>query len=292
MHWWREYADRIRCDAPIGALTWFRLGGTARFLAQPSDADELASIAGRAREAGVPLKILGRGANVLISDDGFDGVVVRLDQPAFRRTEWNGATLTVGAGVDLMPLTRECSDRGLAGLERLAGIPATIGGAVRMNAGGRFGDMSDVVREITVLRSDGSVERWGRDRIGFSYRRSALGDGVVLDATLELGEDDPAETRRRFKECFDYKQRTQPMGERSAGCIFKNPEGESAGALIDRAGLKGASRGAVRVSERHANFMVAGAGATASDVLGLIDDVRDGVRRAMNTELELEIEVW
>lgn len=288
----KEYADHIQPNADIGRLTWYGVGGTARFLAHPGDTDELAEIVVRARDEGVPLKVLGSGANVLISDDGFDGVVVRLDRGEFRRTKRRETTLTAGAGVDLMVLTKKCSEQGLAGLEGLAGIPATIGGAVRMNAGGRFGEFGNVVREVRLLDRNGAVLRWDRGRIGFGYRRSDLGDRIVLDATLELSADDPSSVRRRYTDYFAYKTKTQPIKEHTAGCVFKNPAGSSAGALIDRAGLKGARRGAVYVSDRHANFMIAGEGATASDVLRLIDYVRDCVRRAFDTELELEIEVW
>lgn len=246
----------------------------------------------RAREEDIPLKVLGRGANVLVSDDGFDGVVVRLDHASFRRVERRGPQVDVGAGVDLMPFARACSKRGLSGLECMAGIPSTIGGAIRMNAGGRFGEFGQVVKEVRVLRPDGCTETWPRDRCGFGYRHSAVGDNIVLSAQLELVEDDPAKVRRSFEECFAQKRDAQPLGDRSAGCIFKNPSGKSAGALIDRAGLKGASWGAARVSERHANFIVARRGATASDILHLIDLIRERVRSAFSTELEVEVDIW
>ncbi len=292
MSWWRGFADRVQHDAPIGRHTWFRVGGRARHLIHPRDAAELASVLCHVREKGAPWKVLGSGANVLVSDDGFDGVVVRLDGEEFRRIERNGSTLKVGAGVDLIPLARRCSEQGLAGLECMAGIPAGVGGAVRMNAGGRFGDFGGVVREIEVVTRDGELETRSHERIGFGYRRSSVGDAVVVSATLDLKKDDPAATRARFDECFEYKRASQPLAEKSAGCVFKNPDGLSAGALIDRAGLKGASYGGAQVSDRHANFIIARDGATASDVLHLIDMVRDRVRTAFGTELELEIDVW
>jgi len=246
----------------------------------------------RADEEGVPVKTLGRGANVLVSDDGFDGVVVRLDAPEFRRVEQRGTRFEVGAGVDLLRLVKQCSESGLAGLEALAGIPGTVGGAVRMNAGGRDGEFGDVVREVRVLAPGGEQETWPASRVGFGYRHAELDDGVVLSATIELREDDPDRVRRDYREHLDQKQRTQPLAEHSAGCIFKNPEGKFAGALIDRAGLKGARYGEAEVSTMHANFIVAHNGATASDVLHLIDLVRDRVREEFDTELETEIEIW
>lgn len=292
MNWWREYADRMQCDAPLGKMTWFRLGGAARFLFRPRDADDLAVFVQKARAADEPVKVLGGGANVLVRDDGFDGVVVRLDHNEFRKVERSKGSLTVGAGVDLMVLSRDCSEQGLSGLECMAGIPGRVGGAVCMNAGGRWGEFGDVVQSVDVLDGEGRMERWSRDRAGFGYRSSEIGDRVVLSARLELTPDDPNRVRDKFNECFDYKQRSQPMADKSAGCIFKNPPGESAGALIDRAKLKGASCGAARVSDHHANFIVAESGAKASDVLRLIDLIRERVRETFNVELEVEIDIW
>lgn len=292
MNWWREFESRIQRDAPLGRLTWFRVGGPARLVFRPHDARDLGAMVTRARSEGVPIKVLGSGANVLVSDDGFDGVVVRLDGPAFSHVEQNGNTVRVGAGVDLMPLARRCSEEGLSGLEGLAGIPATVGGAVRMNAGGRFGDFGSAVDEVEVLRSDGSIAFRSKRDMGFGYRRSEIGDDIVVSAVLELRKDDPRRTKKRFDECFEYKKSSQPLAEHSAGCIFKNPPEGSAGAMIDRAGLKGRAYRGARVSDRHANFIITDRGATASDVLGLIELVRERVARVFDTLLELEIDVW
>lgn len=299
MSWWQEYADRMTHNVPLGPDTWFRLGGRARHLFRPRDTDDLASLVRRARDADMPLKVLGAGANVLVSDDGFDGVVIRLDGDAFRtEPDLTGmghrqtASVEVGAGVELMALSKRCSRAGWSGLEGLAGIPATIGGAIRTNAGGRFGEIGDVVHSIRVLNRNGTVEAWPHERIGFRYRHTDLNGCIVLSATLALTRDDPEKTSRRYDECLEYKQKTQPLADSSAGCIFKNPTGQSAGALIDRAGMKGSRYRAARVSEQHANFIVAERGATASDVLHLIDLVRDRVYGVFDTELELEIDVW
>jgi len=292
MNWWRDFADHVEPDAPLGRLTWFRLGGKARYLYRPREVGELSRFMERARAENLPVKVLGAGANVLIRDDGFDGVVVRLDQEAFRRIKREDSRVAAGAGVDLMNLSRRCSEQGLAGLEGLAGIPASVGGAIRMNAGGRSGEIGDVVSSVTVLSPEGEVEEWLRDRVGFAYRHTDIGEEVVLGAKLQLRADNPSLVRRRYDELFACKQKSQPLADKSAGCIFKNPPGQSAGALIDRAGLKGKNCGAARVSERHANFIVAYKGATASDVLRLIDLVRDRVRLAFATELEVEIDIW
>lgn len=292
MSWWSEYADRIEPDAPIGRSTWFRLGGSARYLFHPRDVDDLASLMARAGQEGVPFKVLGAGANVLVSDDGFDGVVVRLDSDAFRATTRRGNSWNVGAGADLPLLAHQCCDQGFSGLECLAGIPGSIGGAVRMNAGGRSGEFGDVVSEIETLRPDGCSETLTHDQIGFGYRHTELGDRIVLSARLALEKDDPDRVKGKFDELLQEKRRAQPLGDKSAGCIFKNPDGHAAGALIDRAGLKGRRCGGAQVSERHANFIVAQEGATASDVLELIDLIRENVRTAFGVELEEEIDIW
>ncbi|MFQ5591027.1 MAG: UDP-N-acetylmuramate dehydrogenase [Phycisphaerae bacterium] len=292
MNWWKEFASDIELDAPLSRLTWFKLGGNARYLFRPRSVAELRAMVTRASDEQLPVKVLGAGANVLISDDGFDGVVVRLDQPAFRDVKWHNGAADAGGGVDVMPLAKECCARGLAGLECMAGIPATVGGAVKTNAGGRFGDFGHVVREVELLLPDGTVETWPRRRIGFGYRRTCLRDEIVLCARLEFSEQDPDSVKRTYDECFEYKTSSQPLKQNSAGCIFKNPEGQSAGALIDRAGLKGVGCGRAYVSDLHANFIVTHKGATASDVLRLVDLIRERVFKLSGALLELEVEVW
>ncbi len=292
MNWLRDFADRIEYDAPLGRRTWFRLGGRARYMFSPRDEEHLAALIKRARQEEVPVKVLGCGANVLVCDDGFDGVVIRLDSDEYRRVERRGSEVEAGAGVEMMVLARACSAEGLSGLECMAGIPATVGGAVRMNAGGRFGDVSGTVRRVRLLRGDGLIEDRPHDRIGFGYRHTDLGDAIVLSVTLALTEDEPSQVRQKFDEYFQWKLRSQPMSQNSAGCIFKNPASKSAGALIDQAGLKGAHCGQAHVSEQHANFIVAKRGATAADVLRLIDLIRERVRYVFNTELEVEVDIW
>jgi UDP-N-acetylmuramate dehydrogenase len=292
MAWWSEYAARIEPGAPLEKLTWFKLGGPARWLFRPGGVDDLAAVARRARDEQVPVRVLGAGANVLVRDDGVDGMVVRLEGPVFRGESIDGERVIVGGGVDVMPLARRLASAGLAGLEFMAGIPATVGGAIRMNAGGLGGEFGDVVRRAVVMMPDGTVEDWDRPRLAFGYRSSAIRDEIVLSAELELHPDDPAEIRKRYDAFFAAKRASQPLAEKSAGCIFKNPPGQSAGALIDRAGLKGARRGKASVSHRHANFIVADRDAKASDVLGLMDMIKQRVLDRWGMTLQEEIEVW
>jgi len=292
MTWWREWADRVVEDAPLGALTWYRIGGKARYLATPRDAQDLEAIRRRAREEGLAFRVMGRGANLLVRDEGFAGVVARLTAPSFTQARFDGNRVHAGGGVDLMRLCRACVERGLAGLEGLAAIPASVGGAARMNAGGRFGQFGDRVCHATVLTMDGGLQRVEAARIGFGYRCWGLGAAVLLEAALELASDDPLRVRERFREYWRIKRATQPVSERSAGCVFKNPPNASAGRMIDEAGMKGSALGGARVSERHANFIVATADARATDVLGLADRVRARVVDRFGVELELEMEIW
>lgn len=289
----QEFANQIEFDVPIGRMTWFRMGGRARAMARPASVEELASMLNLARAEGWPVKVLGRGANVLVRDAGFDGLVIRLDSPAFRNIERLGAArVRAGAGVDLMPFSRELSEQGLSGLECLAGVPATVGGAVRMNAGGRHGDIGAVVSSIIVFDAATGVRTLQHGEIGFAYRRTNLAGSIVISADFDLTPADPVETGERYAEYFAAKTATQPLKDKSAGCIFKNPPGASAGMLIDRAGLKSLRVGGAYVSDVHANFIVADKTGTASDVLALVDAVREGVMRVHGIELELEIDVW
>lgn len=273
-------------------MTWFRLGGNARCLFRPRDAQDLSCLMSRAAEQRVPVKVLGVGANVLVRDDGFDGVVVRLDAPALKHVERLDDSWMVGGGGDLMPLSRDLSEQGWSGLECMAGIPATVGGAVKMNAGGRFGEIGTVVREILLVTRSGDLETWSADRLGFGYRRSNITDQIVVRVTMQLAQDDPRESSGRYAEYFAYKERSQPMKDRSAGCVFKNPTGASAGALIDRAGLKGLACGGASVSEKHANFIVTRPDARACDVIRLIEKIREAVGKAFGIELETEVDIW
>lgn len=292
MNWWSEFANQIRRDVPLGPLTWFRLGGCSRFFFYPHSIEELARGLARAREEDVPVKVLGCGANVLIRDDGFDGMVVRLSHDEFKKQNWRRSSVSVGGGVDLMPFSRMCGDRGLSGMECMAGIPATMGGAICMNAGGPAGELGRVVRRIHLVSPEGEIETWSHDRIRFGYRRCELDGRIVVAVDLQLEQDDPRRLRKAYDEQFERKQKTQPLSQRSAGCIFKNPPHASAGALIDQAGLKGQRHGAAMVSHRHANFIVAQQGATTADVRRLIDKVRERVRDYFGVSLETEIDIW
>jgi len=305
-----ELAEIVVEHEPLAQHTTFGLGGSARWFARPHSADQIAGLLRRCGHEGIPHAVLGLGANVLVSDEGLDGMVLRLSAPEFREVVYgNGSsagrrgrgprtggsgrvTITAGAGADMHRFVLETVRRGLRGLEVLAGIPGTLGGAIRMNAGGRCGQIADVVRELTVVDKHGSVNRLSPSQAGFGYRSTSLDGAVIYQAKLDLTPDDPARLYEQFLAIWDHKKRTQPLQEQSAGCVFKNPPGLKAGALIDRAGLKGKSIGGARVSEVHANFIVAKEGATGGDVFALIGQIRREVAQRFGVELELEIEVW
>ncbi len=289
--------------APRPLATWFGVGGGASRFESPATIDELRTLLGDDPD----LRIIGEGANLLVDDDGVDGLVVSLERlSAVERT--SDDTIRVGAGVPLMRLVVDLVRERLAGLESLAGIPASIGGAVTMNAGGRFGEIADITRRIHAIDRDGNELTIERNEIAFGYRHSGLGDLIVTGADLAVrpvAPDEGEELRARLKEIMAYKGRSQPMGSHSAGCVFRNPTLEadldgigdagqrvSAGLLIDRAGCKGLAIGGASVSARHANFITTSTGAQARDVIELIELVKEHVEDEFNIGLETEVVIW
>ena len=301
----------IEYDAPIP--TWFSIGGKADRLVRPRSLDQLAECLRLDQN----LRILGDGANLLVDDDGVSELVVVLDNPAFCGWTFDDATLRAGAGANLPKLINETVRRGLAGIESLGGIPASVGGAVIMNAGGAFGQIADSVARIHALDRHGRNVTIDRRQIAFDYRRSGLGHLIITEVEFNLSPADPAALRARHLEVMAYKSKTQPMADKSAGCVFKNPtltedltlensdpgaagphevhragSRVSAGMLIDRAGLKGLRVGGASVSPRHANFIVTGADAKARDVIELMDRVALGVFARFGVTLHPEVVIW
>ncbi|MEM7682633.1 MAG: UDP-N-acetylmuramate dehydrogenase [Planctomycetota bacterium] len=289
--------------ADLGPRTWYGVGGPAEVLAHPASVAQLSELAGRCHAQGVPLRVLGGGANLLVASQGVPGVVVLLDDPAWRRIDLDRDTgrAIVGPGVDLFRLTPDLAKAGLDGLAQLAGIPGTVGGAVRMNAGGAYGDIGSAVARVAVLSDAGQSYARDRDDLDFGYRRSNILAPVILETEFELEPTDPALVMRRVKEIWLHKKNSQPMSDRSAGCCFKNPDpelqpaaqGRPAGMLIDRAGLKGLRIGAAHVSGVHANFISLDKGAASvDDVLAVMDRVEAQVLEKFGVRLEREIVVW
>ncbi len=293
MHSFDDFRAIVTVDEPLAPLTWFRLGGPAAFLARPRDLSEVAALLRRARDLDVPVRLLGGGSNILVGDDGFNGLVIHLESPAFSDVTIEGGRVTAGAAVPLTALISQTARAGLAGLEVLTGIPGTVGGALRGNSGGRQGAIGSFVQKVTVVGETGEILVRDREDLRFDYRSTDLDDPLIASAEFALEPEEPESVVRRMRRIWIIKKENQPYGHQSSGCIFKNPTPEvSAGALIERAGLKGSRVGAVEVSERHANFIVADPGAKSKEVLELIDLIRAKVRQQFGYDLELQIQVW
>jgi UDP-N-acetylmuramate dehydrogenase len=293
MSWFSGFESVVRTDVPLRDFTWYRLGGPARWFCEPHDQQQLVGLLACARDHDVPWHILGGGTNVIARDAGFDGLVVHLAGPAFERIEFEDECIHAGAGADLPRMVSAALKRNLVGLEILAGIPGSIGGAVRMNAGGRHGEIGQFVRDVRILDSRGQVVTRSADEIEFAYRHTSLGGCVVLGVTLKLERGDGKLALNRYREILAERQHSQPAAAaRSAGCVFKNPPQRPAGRLLDEAGLKGFRVGGAEISTRHANFILARDGATAEDVVNLIEYAKDRVRETAGIELEPEVEIW
>ncbi len=282
----------VRQDEPLQMHTWFQLGGPAEYFAEPENTDQLVELVCRCHEEGVPTRLLGRGSNILVRDEGLPGMVIRLFKPAFCDIRVDGCVLTVGGGAKLGRAITTAVHEGLAGLETLIGIPGTLGGALHGNAATHGGDIGQWATGATVLTLTGEVLQRTHDDLVFGYRQSSLNELAILEATFDLEEDDPKELAKQLQKNWIVKKSDQPMGHQCAGCVFKNPRGSSAGELIDGAGLKGTRIGGAVVSDRHANFVIAESECTSQDVLRLIDLIRTQVHDRMGIELELEMEIW
>jgi UDP-N-acetylmuramate dehydrogenase len=218
--------------------------------------------------------------------------VIKLEGDQFAETQLDSDRVTAWAGAELGKLVLDCVRKGLSGLEALTGIPGSVGGAVKMNAGGNFGDIGAAVETVTLMDKEGGVFEKSKPELVFDYRRTNVTAKFILNATLGLNSADPEQIMRTVKEIWIYKKNNQPLNTKNSGCIFKNPRGVSAGALVDRAGLKGLQIGGAVVSEKHANFIIAQKGCKSRDVMRLIDAIRERVKEQFGIELELEIEIW
>jgi UDP-N-acetylmuramate dehydrogenase len=282
----------VETNYPLARCTWYGLGGPADYFIRPETVEQLKEVVQRCNENKIAIYAMGFGSNLLISDDGLRAAVVKLDAEEFARTQFEGEQLTAWAGAELNALTLACVKEGLSGVEALTGIPGSVGGAVKMNAGGSFGDIGAVAETVTLMDNEGNIFEKSKPELVFDYRRTNIIAKFVLNAQLSLTRAEPEEIMRTVKEIWIYKKNSQPLNTKNSGCIFKNPRGVSAGALIDRAGLKGLQVGGASVSEKHANFIIAGKGCKSRDVMRLIEAVKERVQEQFGVELELEIEIW
>ncbi len=282
----------VKTDEPLAPHTWLGIGGPAKYFIEPQNIDQLKEAVRRCTENEIPMYVLGGGANLLIDDAGVKGAVIHLAQGEFMKVAFKEGSVKAAAGADMGKLVLRCVREGQSGLEGLTGIPGTIGGCVKMNAGGAFGDVGSAIESIDVMTSEGEVFTRYRDDLAFAYRSTNITAPLILSAEFRLSSDDPHRILKQVKQIWIYKKNTQPLAYRNAGCVFKNPRGLSAGALIDRAGLKGKRVGGANVSEKHANFILADENTRAGDVLKLINTIRETVYKNSEVYLELELEVW
>ncbi|MGF1634151.1 MAG: UDP-N-acetylmuramate dehydrogenase [Phycisphaerae bacterium] len=284
--------DFVRDDEPLSKYAWYRVGGPARYFVQPRNPEELAVAYARCVSEGIDVYVLGLGANVLIADEGVTGAVFRLDQPHFTSFEVQQTRVTAGAGYDMQKLAKHTARKGLGGLACMCGIYGTVGGGIRMNAGGRFGEIGDTCQRVTVMQRDGNVTTLERHDLRFEYRNGNISAPFILGAEFELEDVGEAEATREIKEVWMYKTNSQPLNARSAGCMFKNPPEGSAGKIIDEVGLKGMRLGSAEVSGKHANFILAHEGCTATDIIQLMDLVQRRVLEQTGIALHGEVQRW
>jgi len=275
--------------APLKDLVWFRAGGPAEVLFRPADADDLASFIA-AKPADLRVCVIGVGSNLLVRDGGIPGAVVRLSS-AFGKIEADGVRVRAGAAALDGAVARAAADAGIAGLEFLRGVPGTIGGALKMNAGCYGREIKDVFVEATAIDAKGNKIKFSGADMGFEYRKAkgASDDLIFIEAVLEGTKDDPAAIRARMEELSANREASQPIKSKTGGSTFKNPPGQKAWQLIDQAGCRGLKIGGAQVSEKHTNFLINTGDATAAELEALGEDVRKRVQEKSGVTLEWEI---
>jgi len=279
---------RLSENVPLAPLTWFRVGGTAEILFRPADAEDLAQfLAAKPKE--IPVFVVGVASNLLVRDGGIDGVVIRLGR-GFANIDAQGTELTVGAGALDLNVALTARDAGIAGLEFLSGIPGTIGGALRMNAGAYGKELKDILIDAEALDPAGGYHRLTLSELALTYRHCGIPEEWIFIRAHLRGEiGDPAAIARRIDEIHAAREASQPVRARTGGSTFANPPGHKAWELIDRAGCRGLRRGAAQVSEKHANFLINTGNASAADIEGLGEEIRRRVFETSGIKLEWEI---
>jgi len=280
----------VRANVSLAPLLHLRVGGPAQWLVEPYGEEDAALAVRVCRDNDVPLHVLGGGSNVLIADSGVRGAVLQLGN--LNRMVRDGTRITAGAGVTLASLLRGTKELGLAGLEVLTGIPAQVGGAVAMNAGTREGETFDTLVALAVVGDDGTIQQLSREQCRPVYRDGGLDAAIVLSATWQLRPDDPKAIFERFAAALKRRNATQPVAQRSVGCVFRNPPGDAAGRLIEAAGCKTLRKGGIEVSGLHANYFVNSGTGTTADFLALMAEVEQRVQSEFGVHLEPEVKLW
>jgi len=279
----------VSFQAPLRDYTSFKIGGPADVLVEPADIEEVCLVVQQARSRKVPFFVLG-GTNLLVRDGGIRGIVISLARLRGIKEE-PGAILYAEGGVGMPTVIGYAIRHSLAGLEWAAGIPGTIAGCVVMNAGTKLGEMKNSIKAVRMVNMKGQVVDMPAAQMGFEYRRALLPRGIVVGVWVQLQQGLRSEIERTVKDYLQYRRDTQPLALPSAGCVFKNPPSDSAGRLIEVAGLKGTRVGDAEVSVKHGNFIVNRGHACASDVIALIGKVRSGIRRRTGVRLDLELKI-
>ena len=289
IHQMPSVRGKLMADAPLKKYSWFRTGGPADVLYEPADTRDLVDFL-TALPLDIPITIIGVGSNLLVRDGGVEGVVIRLGK-AFAEIKKQDQYIIAGAAAMDVHVAKLAEKHALSGLEWLVGVPGTIGGAVRMNAGAYESELADVLVELTAVDRSGALHTVQRENIDFQYRAcDAPSDWIFLSAVLECKTNVmPQEISRRMKEIMTTREETQPIGTRTGGSTFKNPEGMKAWQLIDEAGCRGLAVGDAVMSEKHCNFMINNGNASAADVETLGETVRERVKATSGVELVWEI---
>nr|WP_239549039.1 UDP-N-acetylmuramate dehydrogenase [Scopulibacillus daqui] len=287
-----EQIGKIRLNEPLSKHTTMKIGGPADIFVEPNSIENLEKTVRFAREADVPFRVIGRGSNLLVDDEGIRGVVIKLGK-GINHLEIENDVLRVGAGYPMVPLATIMSKKGFSGFEFAGGIPGSVGGAVYMNAGAHGSDISEIIIEARVLYPDGTLKWVSKEDLNYSYRTSALqfDGGICVEAKFKLTKGDPEKIYNDMKSFKDYRHRTQPYDMPCAGSIFRNPLPQHSGRLIEEAGLKGYKIGGAQISELHANFIVNTGDATAENVRDLISFIKKTINDNSGIDLHTEIEI-
>jgi UDP-N-acetylmuramate dehydrogenase len=284
---------KVKENEPLGNHTTMKIGGPADLFIEPSSVENLKKVMDVIEKHGLNWRAIGRGSNLLVSDKGIEGAVIKLSS-GLDHLEINDTCITVGGGHSLVSLSTLISKKGLSGLEFASGIPGSVGGAVYMNAGAHGSDISKILTSAHILFDDGKIEWLSNGEMEFSYRTSVLQKkrpGIVVEAVFDLVKGDRAAIVGQMQKNKDYRKETQPWNFPCAGSIFRNPLPNYAGQLIEKAGLKGFSIGGAKISEMHGNFIVNAGNATAEDVLSLIKHVKETIYSLYEIQMETEVEI-
>jgi UDP-N-acetylmuramate dehydrogenase len=293
MSWWKGLQGKVWLNEPLKGKTTFRIGGPAKFFIEPKDIFDLKNLIESAARFRVPIFVIGAGSNILVDDAGINGAVIRLSSPYFKKIDVKGNHIMAGSGVTINQLILRSVTHSLSGLEFLAGIPATLGGVLMMNAGGWGKRIADFVQEISVMDYAGEVKSLRRKGLSFRYRSSNLKKYIILSADLKLSRKNKKEIRDKIRQHLTDRFNTQDNSRPNAGCIFKNPSvRKPAGRIIDLCGLKGSRIGDAFLSSKHANFILNYGHASSSDVIKLMNLIKRRVKDKFSINLQPEIKIW